>query len=287
MTFSWVTSVNRGEAVRNGHRADWIGRCRQASDRLAGAVVGLVAPPRCALCGRERAPWAGLKSVLPHFCAPCQDAALPAEGNRCWRCGGPAGPYIDTRRGCILCRRDRFHFETVVRLGIYRSVLRQMCLAAKRPNSEEVAAALADLLWQREEPALRDVRAELVIPIPHHWSEKTRRSCDAPETLGAVLARRLRVNLATHILSKTRRTDKQSELPPSRRRTNLKGAFHVPRRFHSDLEGRRILLVDDVLTTGATADEASRALLAATASSIVVTVIARALGNRRVSPGPG
>jgi ComF family protein len=252
-----------------------------------GAAIGLVAPPRCAACGREDEPWGGLQSVMPHLCRPCQDAAAPVEVGRCWRCGGPVGPFVDTGRGCIRCRRDRFHFETVIRLGIYRSALRQMCLSAKRPRSEELAAALADLLWQREEPALRGSRTDLVIPVPHHWRESVRTSPHAPETLAAVLSRRLRVDLATHILAKTRSTDKQSKLPPSRRRTNLKGAFHVPRRFHSDLHRRRILLVDDVLTTGATADEAARALLAASASSVAVTVIARGLGKKHVPGGPG
>jgi predicted amidophosphoribosyltransferase len=104
--------------------------------------------------------------------------------------------------------------------------------------------------------------------------------------MAAVLSRRLRVDLATHILAKVRRTEKQFMLPPSRRRTNLKGAFHVPRRFHSDVEGRRILLVDDVLTTGATADEAARALLAAGASAVAVTVIARGLGKKPVLSRP-
>jgi len=162
-----------------------------------------------------------------------------------------------------------------------------MCLSTKRPRSEELAAALAGFLWQREEPALCGVRADLVIPVPRHWSENVRATPPAPQTLAAVLSRRLRVDLATHILAKTRWTDKQSELPPSRRRTNLKGAFHVPRRFHSDVDKRRILLVDDVLTTGATADEAARALLAASASSVAVTVIARGLGKKRGSGAPG
>jgi ComF family protein len=167
-------------------------------------------------------------------------------------------------------------------LGDYHSDLRNMCLAAKKPRSEELAAALAGSLWQLEEKALRGTGAEIVIPVPHHWSENWRRTPHAPETLAAVLSRRLRAQLATHILAKSRRTDKQSDLPPTRRRTNLKGAFHVRRRYHSALKGRRILLVDDVLTTGATAEAAARALRDANASFIAVAVIARALGKKPV-----
>jgi len=262
-------------------------RCHDKMDGLLGAAIGLVAPPRCAACGRADDPWGGLKSVLPHLCSPCQEAAVPPEENRCSRCGAPVGPFIDTAQGCIRCRRDRFRFETVIRLGIYRSALGQMCLAAKQPRTEELAAALADLLWQRESQALRGARADLVIPVPHHWRDKLRTSPHPPETLAAVLARRLRVEMATHILAKVRRTEKQLTLPPSRRRTNLKGAFLVPRRFHSDVDKRRILLVDDVLTTGATANEAARALLAAGASSVAVTVIARGLGKKPVLARPG
>jgi ComF family protein len=249
-------------------------------DRWVGAAIGLLAPPRCAFCGREDPPWGGVKSVRPHLCLTCQDAVASKSGNRCLRCGAPAGPYIDARRGCIHCRDDRFHFETVIGLGDYHSELRNMCLAAKKPHSEELAAALAGSLWQVEESALRGACAEIVIPVPHHWTENWRKTPHAPETLATVLSRQLRVKLRTHILAKSRRTDKQADLPPTRRRTNLKGAFHVRRRFRSALKGRRILLVDDVLTTGATADAAARALREANASFVAVAVIARALGKK-------
>jgi ComF family protein len=292
MNSSWLTSLYArgasrtrvGSAVQSSH---WISNWRTAFDRWLGAAIGLLAPPSCAACGREEEPFGGLRSVMPHLCHTCQDAISPANANRCLRCGAPVGPFLDARRDCIYCRGDRFHFETVIRLGIYRAELRSMCLAAKRPRSEELSAALAAFLWQREESLLRGTRAQLIVPIPHHWTENLRRTPHAPETLATVLSRCLRVKMATHILAKTRRTEKQSELPQSRRRTNLKGAFHVPRRFHSDLEGRRILLVDDVLTTGATANEAAQSLLAANAHSVTVTVIARALGKKFVSGPPG
>jgi ComF family protein len=240
----------------------------------------LIAPPRCAFCGREEQTWGGLKSVLPHLCQPCQTAILPSNENRCLRCGAFAGPYLDVRRDCIHCRGERFRFETVIPLGNYRSDLRTMCLAAKRPRSEELAAALAGLLSEREESTLRAVHADVIIPVPHHWIETMRTRSHAPQTLAAVLSRRLRIPLLNQGLAKSRRTEKQAELPPTRRRTNLKGAFRVPRRYHSDLQGRRVLLVDDVLTTGATANEAARALRSANVSFVAVAVIARALGKR-------
>jgi predicted amidophosphoribosyltransferase len=289
MKLRWITSISRSGTLESPapetlRSSGWIGRSRQSIDGWVGAAIGLIAPPRCAACGREDRPWGGLQSVLPHLCWPCQEAAAPPEGDRCFRCGSPVGPFINTGRDCVRCRRDRFHFERVIRLGIYQSALRNMCLASKR--SEELAAALAGYFWQREEASLRGVKAALVMPIPHHWRENLGMKTHAPETLAAVLSRRLRVPLATPILAKIRRTDKQAELPPSRRRTNLKGAFRVPRRFHSDLHRRRILLVDDVLTTGATADEAARTLVAAGASCVSVAVIARGLGKAPFPGGP-
>jgi ComF family protein len=286
MRLFWPTSISAFntavERADNASRPKRFARSVRQLDRWIGAAIGVIAPPRCAFCGREDEPWGGLESVRPHLCKLCQEAIAPKCPNRCLRCGAPVGPYIDARRGCIHCRDDRFHFETVIGLGDYHSELRNMCLAAKKPRSEELAAALAFTLWQFEETALRGTGAEIVIPVPHHWTENWRRTPHAPETLAALLARRLRAKLATHILAKSRRTDKQAELPPTRRRTNLKGAFRVRRRYHAALKGRRILLVDDVLTTGATADAAARALREAQASFVAVAVIARALGKKPV-----
>src|ERR1700685_2577050 len=173
-------------------RRGWLGHCSSRLDGWMGALVGLVAPSRCAACGRQGPAWGGIKSVLPRLCEECEAAALPPEGNRCGRCGAPVGPFIDATEDCIHCRADRFHFETVIRLGIYESELGRMCRCAKRPRREELAAALANLLWKHESQALRAARTELVIPVPHRWQETLSTSPPAPETLAAVLARRLR-----------------------------------------------------------------------------------------------
>jgi len=264
------------------HPRHWLQVCRNGMENLVAAAIGLAAPPRCAACGLEESVSRhGLSRVIPHLCGMCREAVLlPAGDNQCSRCAAPVGPFVSTDHGCIRCRGDRFQFERVIRLGVYRKTLAQLCRSAKKADAEELPAALADLLWEVEQTALSQTRCDLVIPVPHHWKEDFRRTPHAPETLASVLARRLRVRMATHILAKVRRTPKQAYLPPSRRRTNLKGSFRVARRFQSEVEGRRVLLVDDILTTGATANEASRTLRQAGASSVVVAVIARALGGQ-------
>jgi predicted amidophosphoribosyltransferase len=277
LPFTQIEPGKRGASAGNASRANWFGRSRRVVDGLLAAAVAVVAPSRCAACRREL-PFQGLYELLPRLCAGCRDAAIGPAGDRCRRCAAPVGPFLDTQNGCFLCRRDRFHFESVIRLGVYENELREMCLAGKRPGGEELAAALGETLSAEEGLGLLAARAELVVPIPHHWTESLFSAPKMPETLASVISSRLRLRLAAPILAKVRRTPKQSGLPSTRRRVNLRNAFRVPRRFASQVAGRRILLVDDVLTTGATADAAARALLDANAAGVCVAVIARGVG---------
>src|ERR1700733_3658602 len=270
----------------NPSRANFFGRGRRLIDGLLAAAFAVAAPSRCAGCRREL-PLRGLYDLLPRLCRECREAAIGPVGERCRRCAAPVGPFLGNRPDCSLCRRDRFHFESVIRLGVYEGRLREMCLAAKRPGCEELAAALAETLFVEEGLDLLAAQAEAIVPVPHHWSEAFLGPPKTPETLASVLSRRLRGRMATSILAKSRRTLKQSSLPSTRRRVNLRTAFRVPGRFASQVAGRRILLVDDVLTPGATADEAARALLDAGAASVRVAVIARCVGLKPLAGRAG
>jgi predicted amidophosphoribosyltransferase len=262
----------------------WIRAASGAVKDLAADAAGIAAPHRCPACGAEERN--GTRpGRFPAMCSTCRDAVTPPESRRCLRCAAPVGPFIDTSNGCVHCHREKFHFETVIRLGIYDGDLREMCLKAKGHGGEETAAALGHLLWQREADELQQARPEIVVPVPHHWTDRLRWAVPPSETIAAVLGRGLRVDLGTSILAKVRRTPKQSGLPSSRRRVNLKGAFRVPRRLQSNVDGRRVLLVDDILTTGATADEAARMLRKAGASFVAAAVVARGLIGRSARIG--
>ena len=294
MTLPWVTPLY---CRQRGQRAD---ADRSASSRLDAALprqTGRVAGRRDRSCRAStlRGLWTRRPSVgrTQQRAAPLMPPVpekLPYRRKRiAVRGAAPRWVRLSTRRqGCIHCRRDRFHFETVIRLGIYRSALASNVPggeAAPRGRSSRPRWRTCSGSANRRRSAARGPISSFPFPITGETS------CERPLTRRRrwppCCARRLRVELATHILAKIRWTTRQVKLPPSRRRTNLKGAFHVPRRFHSDVDERRILLVDDVLTTGATADEAARALLAAGACSVAVTVIARGLGKKPVLGRPG
>ncbi|MCH7688446.1 MAG: ComF family protein [Planctomycetes bacterium] len=239
--------------------------------------VDFLYPPCCLLCGGDVFEHPESRKFRPSFCDDCRAGLIWDYEDSCQRCAAPVGPHLDTTAGCIHCRGDRFAFEKVVRLGVYEGLLKQACRHAKNSYSQPLAAALGELLWEWDGEELHQAGVDLVVPIPQYWTRRFQRSHNPAETLGRVLARRLQVEFHTHILTKVRRTPAQSSLTPPQRRANLRGAFRVRRA--SELKGRSVLLVDDVFTTGTTANEASKVLRKAGAERVVVAVSARGLGR--------
>lgn len=251
--------------------------CIRSASTFVQSVWRFAYPDVCPRCGSEHEDSTSLFRNGPAFCPSCVPEVAPAIGRPCLRCGAPTGPHVDSRRGCYYCRRDRFAFESVIRLGIYDGMLRQICLQGKTSGGQPLVAAAMNLLWEREQAALETAKADVVVPVPRHWYDRFWHPSHSTLTLAEVLASKLRIVDDPPLLRKTRRTAGQSGLPPSRRRTNPKGAFRVIK--DADLKGACVLLVDDVLTTGATADEAAKVLKRAGAARVVVAVLARGLGR--------
>jgi len=238
-------------------------------------TVDFVFPPACACCQRPLPD----SSDTPRFvCLDCRQKLAPTIADRCQRCSAPVGPHLDTTAGCIHCREDRFAFERVFSLGVYDDALRSAVLAAKQPGGDVLTASLAELLFLRETDALQSLGIDLIVPVPHHWTERLLRRHLPPVTFAARLSPLLDVPWTAHLLAKIRRTRPQLWLEPTDRRNNLRGAFRLTGR--PQLDGSRILLVDDVLTTGTTAHRAASVLKKAGAT-VFVAVIARGLGTRK------
>ncbi|VAX38993.1 Competence protein F homolog, phosphoribosyltransferase domain; protein YhgH required for utilization of DNA as sole source of carbon and energy [hydrothermal vent metagenome] len=244
------------------------------------AGMELVYPASCPLCGEEKEEKTITQTnkLRPTLCDDCTKQLTRDTRKQCLRCGAPVGPHLSRENGCTHCQKDNFRFKTVHALGLYDELLRDACLQIKQPNREPLAASLAEILWQQRKTEFESLNINLVVPVPHHWWDRLLQTSHASHSIAQSLSAQLQVHFSSHLLYKTKRTPKQSQLVPTQRRTNLRGAFKI----HSGkkLSGCTVLLVDDVLTTGATAHEGAKALKQAGATEVHVAVIARGLGQQ-------
>jgi len=235
--------------------------------------LNLLFPPRCAFCDVELPG----SQVDPLLCGKCRSLLGPAAVPSCPRCGAAVSTAAVGADGCRRCRNVRLKFDTVVPLGAYRGQLRSAVLKMKHPAGDHLSAAVGRLFGQRRGAEVAALRPDLVVPVPMHWTRRLARGTNSAELLAAGLSRHLGVRLARQILVRCRNTLPQADLPPSRRFQNVRGAFRLKAGY--DLEGRRVVLVDDILTTGATCSEAAKVFREAGVAMVAAAVVARAEGE--------
>jgi ComF family protein len=245
----------------------------RAGRHLAQGMLQLVFPAVCGACGR---------SLLPEeaqFCSACRSILATDLFPTCPRCAASVGPHAAVEDGCPQCRDTHFHFERAIRLGPYEGLLRELVLRLKHPMGETLAELLGELWAENAQSRLREIGANVVIPVPLHWWRRFRRGYNQSEALAYRLAARMQLPCRPGWLRRIRHTPQQTSQAPSERKENVRGAFRA--RSRARLRGKVILLVDDVLTTGSTCNEAARALHAAGAARVIVAVLARSrtLGN--------
>jgi ComF family protein len=144
---------------------------------------------------------------------------------------------------------------------------------------EPLSLALGKLLAIQRRELLEEFSPEVIVPIPMYWGHRLRRRTNSPDFIAQSLAKFLEIPVKRYCLKRCKKTRTQSNLERRERFRNVHGAFQV--RFARQIRGRRVLLVDDVLTTGATCSEAAKILKQAGAAMVAVAVIARAHGGKR------
>ena len=235
---------------------------------LAGAR-DLVYPACCLLCEQPLPP------SQPHFCASCRQAVFTDPHPCCPRCAGTIGPYALIDGRCHACRHESFAFEQAVRLGPYDGLLREVILRLKYRTAEGLAELLGECWAELATRRFEELRVDAIVPVPLHWVRHWKRGYNQSEALARGLSMRLHLPCQPSWLRRVRNTPPQkASQTRAERKANVRGAFRA--RLGVRLQGRTVLLVDDVMTTGATAGEAARALRAGGAGRVVVAVLARA-----------
>jgi ComF family protein len=233
---------------------------------LARGLLHLAYPGVCFLCTRPTAIGAG------DFCPDCRDALVIDPHPTCQRCASTLGPNLTPGPDCARCRGQSFAFDRVIRLGPYDGIRRDAVLRMKHGYHEGLADAVGELWAAHALGPLQAVGAGAVVPVPLHWRRRWARGYNQAAALARALASGLRLPFADRVLRRVRATPFQTDVAPSARPANVRGAFRA--KADPRLRGQTVLLVDDVLTTGGTASAAARVLRTAGAARVVVAVMA-------------
>lgn len=232
---------------------------------VLGDFVDVLLPSCCSLCRQERAQVAGT------FCPECLDAIRPVDSPRCPRCSLPYPGETDRDHLCEHCLREPPAYTRVLAAAHYEGVLREAVHRFKYRGAIGLDRPLTFLLFDRFEQCLADFSPDLVVPVPLHVDRLRRRTYNQALLLARRLGRMLELPVGARALSRSRATHAQQKLSGRGRRANLRGAF----AGSGEVAGRRVLLVDDVMTTGATVEACSRELRRCGAGEVLVAVLAR------------
>jgi ComF family protein len=231
-------------------------RFQQQGWQIWNRFIDLLFPPRCGGCQTAGSLW----------CAACQAAIQPIEPPWCEKCGEP----FVTDRLCVNCRHHPLMIDQIRSIALFDGVLRQAIHRFKYERlagmAEPFGSILADY-W-----CAAQLTADWLIPVPLHPSRERDRGYNQSELLARQLARRVNVPVSGKGLRRTRATAVQMTLNAAERRQNVAGAFEC---VEARVRGARVVIIDDVGTTGATLDACAQAVLKAGAVSVMGLTLAR------------
>lgn len=229
--------------------------------------LDLIYPRACGACGRDL----GLDDS--HLCWECKADIQMISHPFCSVCGNPLEGRIDHSYTCYHCHEARPHFDRARSAARFGETLSKMVHSFKYHSAFWLEDDLADLLLACCETHFELRAIDLVTCIPLFHVRRRERGFNQSGLLASALARRLGRPCRANAVRRTRDTLTQTHLTAKERASNVHLAFSVPRP--PVVFGRRVLLVDDVMTTGATVNECARALKEAGAAQVLVVTLAR------------
>lgn len=231
---------------------------------LTAPLLDLIYPSACTGCGGE------VPDSSTLLCTACLEAIpwLRDEGcRRCWS-------ELDFDGRCKLCEGLDSAVVLVRSAAWFSGCVPELIHALKYARRREIASLLAELANAGGSLDRLPERPDLIVPVPLHWRRRIRRGFNQSQLIAGELSALCGIPLAGRKVVRVRSTATQTRLSPEQRRRNVAGAFVCRRR--SELDGASVLVVDDVMTTGATLGEVARSLAEAGAKRVFAWTFARA-----------
>jgi competence protein ComFC len=238
-----------------------------ATPRAFQALASLFYPATCVVC-------AGNVERSEYLCPSCRSRAPRITAPFCAKCSEPFPGAITQEFSCANCEHRVLHFDCAVAAYRSRGVVRKLVHDLKYGKQRHLRFPVAE--WLREtldDPRLRGRRFDVVVPVPLHPARERERGFNQAALLAELLARSASLPLRS-VLERVRYTTTQTAYDRAERMENLRDAFRL--RKNGNVRDLRVLLIDDVLTTGSTLSECARVLKAAGAISVHAATAARA-----------
>jgi ComF family protein len=231
------------------------------------ALASLFYPPACSVCATS----VGHQDYL---CAECERKLPRITPPFCATCSEPFSGAISDTFNCANCAQRTLYFESAVAIYRSRGVIRHLVHQLKYNNQLHLRHPVAN--WVNDaldDDRLRGHDFDLLVPVPLHPARKRHRGFNQAEELARLVSKRRGIACRA-VLQRTRYTTTQTQFDRAERMENLHNAFRL--RKKEDVRGLRVLLIDDILTTGATLSECARVLRRAGASMVYAATAARA-----------
>ena len=230
-------------------------------------LLDLLYPRRCVGCGVSS------PETFRYVCWDCWSASARVEPPFCDCCGDPVSGAVDHDFICYSCSAEKPAFDRARSAARYDGVVGEALRQLKYEKALWLAPDMAELLHNCLEAEYPDRTFDLLVPVPLHHVRRRARGYNQSAVLAHELSRRMGRPSVPNLLRRIRPTTTQTNLTAKQRLSNVVGAFQY--RKEKQLAGRQVLLVDDVMTTGATVNACAKALKAGGAASVHVITAAR------------
>lgn len=250
--------------------------------KLKRKILGFVYQPACCFCNRQfdangRSSEHDRADDDVFVCASCCEQTVGLPLDRCYFCGAETNPYNPFGSRCRDCRHLNAKFDRAISIGAYQGRLKQTILDIKRDSDDVKAFQLGVFLGSISHKFDLPNDIEWVVPVPSHWRRRmSRRGFHITDVIADGFCKSTGIRKNTKLLKCERFIKKQAKMRPAQRTKNVRNAFTAP--DVKSIRDSRILLLDDVMTSGATVSECSKVLARAGAESVFVAVAARAIG---------
>ncbi|PKU26654.1 ComF family protein [Telmatospirillum siberiense] len=232
--------------------------------RWAGVVIDVLIPPRCLSCG-------GVTEAQGTLCPSCWEGITFLGPPFCLRCGLPFEVDTGGAMICARCLSDPPRYRRARAVFRYDGASKGLVLGLK--HADRVGRAPYFARWMARAGMELLAEADLIVPVPLHRWRLFQRRYNQSALLANGLSKLSGVPCRPDALIRVRHTPKQGSMGRRQRRANLHGAIHLNR--HAEVKGRHVLLIDDVLTSGATVEECVRVLRGGGAAVVDVLTLAR------------